>query len=472
MMNILANIFNKKTKTGLSRDEIISMLKTSPEKLEQFEEYYQTQVLPNQSPDVNNMFDINAKQATAMSKQENLLPSKDINEMIDNIVNELLAKTFIWEYNRFDEEKDNTVRFLETNNNSPVTLDEIKSLPEKLRPQLTGTLMKSDIPNESASALLLMLKKANEEKNPKLKQDFYNHFRQGLDILDLDGITYEMIGTNPNSMGHWLPELVSANTNKSFFKIPNTTIAKVPITLLQLTRNDYGSLTQTTKDIVNKWAIKTFGLDENKDYFIKTGTYSNKFDFRNCRVNDPKEVMEIGEYLLYIHFAALQMASPLNRPCVYGVSTTNEWVVREYIPDKENNPCIYKGLPLHTEYRVFIDCDTDTILGIRPYWEPETMKKRFDEHRDGHDEHDAIIYRAHEEKLMSRYHENKNLILSKVQELLYDLNLSGQWSLDIMQNDDEFWLIDMALAENSAGYDIVKEQDRRPVPENWLPEII
>lgn len=130
-MNILANIFNKKTKTGLSRDEIISMLKTSPERLEQFEKYYQTQVLPNQNPDVNNMFDINAKQAAAMSKQENLLPSKDINEMIDNIVNELLAKTFIWEYNRFDEEKDNTVRFLETNNNSPVTLDEIKSLPKK-----------------------------------------------------------------------------------------------------------------------------------------------------------------------------------------------------------------------------------------------------------------------------------------------------------------------------------------------------
>lgn len=59
------------------------------------------------------------------------------------------------------------------------------------------------------------------------------------------------------------------------------------------------------------------------------------------------------------------MASPLSQPSIYGVSTTNEWVVREFIPDKEGNPCIYKGLPLHTEYRVFVDCDTDEVLGTR-----------------------------------------------------------------------------------------------------------
>lgn len=52
------------------------------------------------------------------------------------------------------------------------------------------------------------------------------------------------------------------------------------------------------------------------------------------------------------------------QPSIYGAATTNEWVVREFIKDKENNPCIYKGLPLHTEYRVFIDADTKEVLGI------------------------------------------------------------------------------------------------------------
>ena len=473
-MSILSSLFGNKAanKSLLSRDKIINMLQTSPEKLAEFEAYYQTQVLPNLEPDIDNMFNVNAKQATAMSKQENLLSSDDIDKMVNNIVNELLTKTDTWCYDRCDPESNNNIRHLDVTNTTQVTLEEINSLPKELQPQLTGSLMCADIPHESGPSLLFMLKKMQETKNPNTKRDLYHHFRQGLDILDLDPITYEMIGTNQNSMGHWLPQLITANTDKNFFQIPSTTIVKVPLTLLQLTRNEFGSLTPTTKAIVNQWAIKAFGLNPEQDYFVKTGTYSSKFDFRNCRVCDPKEVLEIGEYLLYIHFSALQMASPLCTPCIYGVSTTNEWVVREYIPDKENNPVIYKGLPLHTEYRVFIDCDTNEILGVQPYWEPETMKKRFDEHRDGHDEHDAIVYRAYENTLMARYYENVDTVLFRTKELLQDLHLSGQWSLDIMQNGDEFWLIDMALAENSAGYDkVVDPALRHPRTENWLPVI-
>ena len=96
---------------------------------------------------------------------------------------------------------------------------------------------------------------------------------------------------------------------------------------------------------------------------------------------------ELGEYLLYIHFQALQTAGPLSKPRIYGVSTTNEWVVREFIPDLENNPCIYHGLPLHTEYRVFVDCDTKDVIGISPYLEPETMLKRFSGEEDANIPH-------------------------------------------------------------------------------------
>ena len=52
MLNLLDKLFNKAshraaTEGALSREEIIEMLKTSPEKLDAFEEYYKTQVLPN-----------------------------------------------------------------------------------------------------------------------------------------------------------------------------------------------------------------------------------------------------------------------------------------------------------------------------------------------------------------------------------------------------------------------------------------
>lgn len=41
-----------------------------------------------------------------------------------------------------------------------------------------------------------------------------------------------------------------------------------------------------------------------------------------------------------------------------------------------------------------------------------------------------------------------------------------------MQNGEDFWFIDMALAENSAFYECVPECLRKPVEENWLPKIM
>lgn len=154
--------------------------------------------------------------------------------------------------------------------------------------------------------------------------------------------------------------------------------------------------------------------------------------------------------LLFIHYQALQMASPLSKPCIYGVSTTNEWVVREFIPDTEGNPCIYKGLPLHTEYRVFVDCDTRRVIGATPYWEPDTMKKRFGHSSDSdspHQIHDYVVYLAHEATLMDRYNNNIQTVLAHIEnEVLPNLNLNRQWSIDIMQNGDDFCLTDIALA--------------------------
>jgi len=334
--------------------------------------------------------------------------------------------------------------------------------------------MKKDLNKPSYPTLLWFYDKAMTSNNPKLRKEAYHHFRQGLDILDLDPITYEIIGTNPNSMGHWFPQLASACSDKQFFKIPSTTIVKVPMTLLQLTRQDYMELTRTTLDIVNEWAKEAFKLEEVKDYFIKTGTYSSKYDFRNAHVHGASEVNELGEYLLFIHHQALQMASPLCTPCIYGVSTTNEWVVRDFIPDKENNPSIYKGLPLHTEYRVFVDCDTDKVIGISPYWEPNTMKQRFGHGKDAnspHQLHDYVIYKAHEETLMKRYEDNKSTVLEHIEALLPNLDLNGQWSIDVMQNGEDFYIIDMALAENSAFYECVPVHLRNPSKENWLPEL-
>lgn len=80
-------------------------------------------------------------------------------------------------------------------------------------------------------------------------------------------------------------------------------------------------------------------------------------------------------------------------------------------------------------------------------------------------------YKDGEEALMRRYHENKDSVVDHIREILPQLDLHGQWSIDVMQNGNDFHLIDMAIAENSAFYNCVPEQLRRPSAEDWMPKI-
>ena len=456
-------MFGLKKKISLTKEEIAELLNTNPEALKAFEQAYEAAPI-----ETDDFFKINAKQA--VDKQKELLNySTDSNELVEQVVKELVSKTVLWS---FDGTKINNT----LNINPPfsyITNNDLKNLPLEDRPMLTGNLLKCDLePGTTSSALLFNYKQYKNAKNVKDKTMYYNLFRQGLDILDLDALTYEMLSMNPNSMGYWLPNIIDSVLQQGFFKVPKTTIIKVPITLLQLTRLEFTSLNAITLKIVDEYCKQIFNLDLNGDYFIKTGTYSSKFDFRNAHVTTPKEINELGEYLLYIHYQANMMAGPLSQPSIYGVSTTNEWVVREFIPDKENNGCIYHGLPLHTEYRVFVDFDTKEILGINPYWESNIMKKRFNQdNQDADMLHDYISFTRMENVMMTRYNEHKDLIVNKISELLYNSNLTGQWSIDIMQNDTDFWLIDMALASQSALNDCIPKNKLKPVIENWLPNI-
>lgn len=474
----LRNIFSSdKKKAALSKTAVAELLKTSPEALEAFERAYAAQAL-NYTNVSDNLFDINAKQASKLRSHEaevtDVADTRKVDSLVSRIVDELLTQTPVYRYVNQQGCDWAVPELPESLTISRVDRAEIEVLPESQRPQLTGYLMMKDINEDSYQVLLWMYQEYLKANNSRKQQIFYNQFRQGLDILDLDPITYEIIGTNPNSMGYWLPRLVCAVKQQSFFKVPDTTIIKVPLTLLQLTRQDYGSLTPTTLRIVDEFCQKVFELDESKDYFIKTGTYSSKFDFRNCHVYGSKEVRELGEYLLYIHFQALQMASPLSNPSIYGVSTTNEWVVREFIEDKENNPTIYKGLPLHTEYRVFVDFDECKVIGMNPYWDPAVMKQRFGHEADAnspHQIHDYIVFQMHEETLMHRYEKNKGIVKEKIESMLPNIELSGQWSIDIMENGTDFYIIDMAIAANSALNHCVPKNMLKQPQEDWLPEI-
>ena len=301
-------------------------------------------------------------------------------------------------------------------------------------------------------------------------------------------VSYEILGRNRASIGHWFPAVKEAVDGQDFFKVPKTKIVKVPLPILQLTRMDYQELTRTTLDIVDRFCMEAFDLDEDKAYFIRTGTASSKFDHRNAKIQGAKEVRELGEYLLFIHHQQISLAYPMNvkkveedgtfveKPVsVYGAGTTNEWCVREYIEDLDTpgNPCIYHGLPLRTEYRCFVDFDTDTVAGIFPYWEPGLMERSFmsgPEAGTPDNVHDGIVFHMHEDRLMERFHANKDRVMENMAALVPDIDLSGQWSVDIMQNGDDFYIIDLAPAATSALADMLPPGTLWTEEEDWLPK--
>lgn len=481
ILSALAGIFdlNEKSKgvdKGLLKDEIARLLKTSPEALARFEEVYAASALVP----ADDLVRFNAKRAAADLPKfipESESARKQVDEIIDRVVNELLDDTRISYY---DGSQIFDVVFKGLRKEPFITNDDLKMFPKELRPQLSGQLMQVDINGTSSDVLLWHLSQYLKTKNPKKKKIFYDQFRQGLDILDLDPIVYAIISKNQTSISNWFPQLINGVKATGFFKVPKTKIMKVPMPVLQLTRIQRESWTPTTIAIVNRFCHKAFDLDDSKDYFIKTGVFSSKYEFRNAHVHGEKEVQELGEYLLFIHYQACMFASPMNNVSCYGAGTTTDWVVREYIPPvydesyPDGYPYIYHGLPLRTEYRVFIDGDDKQVLGISPYWKPDVMKKRFGNGEDSDDPdmvHDYITYSMAEESLMKRYEENKNKIVEEIGKIIPYMQIHGQWSIDVMQNGDDFYIIDMALAQDSALKECVPHHLLKEKKEDWIPVI-
>ena len=434
-------------------DMIALLLKDNPDRQREFENLYEQFEVDAENL---NLFQQNA--AKVIDKSDKLVSlSESAEELVEQLVEELVSQTVIWDSTQGEVLPSSTpVRYL-------ADAKALLSLQEQ-GVQFSGYMCKTDIPEPSSKSLLSQYNSYVKTRN----KIFYNLFRQGLDILDLDPFVYELLNHDPNTMSNWLFAIKEVVDRTQFFKIPKTRIIKVPLALLQSTRvYDFRELSPLSLEDINRFAMIVFDLDLEKDYFIKTGTFSSKFDFRNAKVTKGQEVSELGSYLWYIQSQANQMASPLNNKVIYGVSSNNEWVVREFIDDVEANPTIYNGLPLHTEYRVFVDFDTEEVIGVSPYWHPQVMKENFLDigvSAPIQKNHDYINYINHEETLMQRYEENKDLVVSEVSKLLKDCKLKGQWSIDIMQNGSDFWLIDMARASESALSECVPKEKLKQAP--------
>lgn len=275
-----------------------------------------------------------------------------------------------------------------------------------------------------------------------------------MSVSDLTEDLYNRFNKNPNSMYFWFSALKNAASKNTFFTIPETKIIRLPIELSQFMRLEYSEISQKNHDLFNEILFNAFELDEHKEYFIKTGTFSSKFEFQNAHVDDPKA---IGEYFQVINNFAMMV----------GAGLTNDVVVREWIPNIENRPTIYDGMPLRTEFRAFIDCDTDTVIDIVPYWNPLVMRKVLKQiaqvQPSLNAEHDYETYLSEENVITNEFNQWANIIRKELLTVVQNLELTGKWSLDIMKTGDKFYLIDMATEETSALLDLA---DKKKIDEN------
>lgn len=468
------------TPEAVSIQDIADLIGSDPNYLAQFEHAYASYETTNDRHEAS----------TSRIEDLNLSASilTDLDTQVKIIVNDLVAQTRTYTYQRPAAPSGNCfelTRFLNKAETYDPTLAPvarshsdmaiIESLPKQIRPQLTGTHAVSDMPiDETTIQVFSHLKRAMEARQAGDMRTFTHAmgmYRVGLEAMDLTPMTYAALATNPESMGYWLPRIADAVDKSGFFQMPSTTIARVPLPLLQMSRMDYAELTETTRRIANDWATKTFLVDalEDKAIFVRHGASSNKFDARNTIVRDA-EINDLGEYLIYNH--SLDAAMWLQAGC-YGKGSSVEWVVREHIEDTEGNPTIYHGLPLHTEFRVFIDCDTDTVLGCANYWDPDTMIEHFasraERFHDADALHDQVTYMANKDRLCQRYEDNYRQVMDEMEKIIPDMNLSGQWSIDVMMNGKDFWIIDMALAQNSTFNEVVPESQRTRTEVSWMP---
>lgn len=259
-----------------------------------------------------------------------------------------------------------------------------------------------------------------------------------LSVSDLTAKTYDRFAQNPNSLYNWLPTVEKAlASSDTELKSPATKVLRLPIEMAQFIRLEYQDTSQADKDLFNQFIFDQFGLEDDKTYFIKTGTFSSKFQFANAKCSEPREM---GEYFQVINNFAMQV----------GAGQSVDVVVREYIEDVEQNPTIYNGMPLRTEFRVFVDCDTDELIGVVPYWHPIVMKRALKAGLSDSIQQDYQTYLQHEDKLTSEYNEQLSRVRKEIKTILPSLELSGRYSIDVMKNGDDLYVIDLALMSQSA----------------------
>ena len=265
---------------------------------------------------------------------------------------------------------------------------------------------------------------------------------------------YRMDTENPNNLSFWFPKVKDCGLS-----VPHTGIYVLP-------ENVYAAMMWAFYEepipdgerILKSWFQNTVVAEMRPHslYFVKNGTFSYKFDFSSCCTTAERAYRSF----LDINYAAVCASM------VEGAGGYSEFIVRELIPyNDRTTPCIYNGMPLRTEVRVFYDFDTREVLYATNYWDYDYVRPHLKVRTD------RIIFDQMKDELREQYASVEADVIQCVGEAMADVQLTGRWSVDVLvAGKGKYWLIDMAAAEKSAYWKYAPDGSLLPPPEPFDPE--
>ncbi|KGR72883.1 hypothetical protein ACVRWQ_05955 [Streptococcus phocae subsp. salmonis] len=296
--------------------------------------------------------------------------------------------------------------------------------------------------------------------NKELYQEIKEILKHNTPIVERSTSLVGDMKNNPNDMAEYLPKILQ-QVKESGLIMPKTLIIKLPPEFVVETVN--GTWTNEKKKITNDLILKYLSEMGFKDdiLFIKTGTFSSKFNFEQCQTNREHLTDNFIE-ILY-------------NSVLCGAGTVNTLIVREYIEEEENSFYIYNGMPLREEIRYFVDFDNKKVLGYADYWNEKAMTELI--HQDL-SLNEAIVeanntnglpdykkqryadfknwYRWHKTRKENSPQETYQNTITFIEKFVnQDNDLKGRWSIDIMPCNDQYYFIDAALMNQSALVDLM-----------------
>lgn len=248
-----------------------------------------------------------------------------------------------------------------------------------------------------------------------------------IELTDEEVRIYNVIKDFEMNMSQWFLKIKDCG-----IKVPETEIFILPAKIFWGFASETKEGLKATEEFIN-YVVANKMLD-GKKYFIKNGCYSGKFNFSNCIVDST----DIADKFMDINYESM---------CLETGGET-EIVLRDVIPTEKYLTTMYNGMPIRPEFRVFYDFDKRKALYSANYWDYNALKTKI------HNEKDLEALESVHLTIDKKYRDFEDKALETVAEHFEKVDMKGIWSVDLLLDDnDEFWLIDMAVAWRSYYWD-------------------